>query len=348
MHLPAFILAFMATLVLIPLVRALAFRIGLVDKPDERKHHEGAVPPVGGLVMFPVLIIAVILSGGSIAEYGYLFIALIILLAMGAIDDFFALPARAKFAVQVFVAFFVVLFAGARVYTLGDIFSLGETELGWLSIPFSVAAVALLVNSINLIDGLDGLAAGQGFAALSWLIVAAMVAGNMALMPIMMPLAGVLLAFLFYNMRAPWRKKASVFLGDAGSMGLGLVLAWLCIVLTQKPYDTLEPISIAWLLAFPIMDACGQFYRRVREGRHPFSPDRGHFHHHFIHAGISAGRSTALILLFAFVMGGAGYLLVLAGLPQIVVTILWTGLLLAHMRMAAGGDYPKLLSRLRG
>jgi UDP-N-acetylmuramyl pentapeptide phosphotransferase/UDP-N-acetylglucosamine-1-phosphate transferase len=91
------------------------------------------------------------------------------------------------------------------------------------------------------------------------------------------------------------------------------VLAWFCIVLTQHAEPILVPISVAWIVALPVIDACGQFYRRVREGRHPFSADRGHFHHHFIHAGVPVGRSTAMILLLGFVLGGIGYFGIIGG-----------------------------------
>jgi UDP-GlcNAc:undecaprenyl-phosphate GlcNAc-1-phosphate transferase len=126
--------------------------------------------------------------------------------------------------VQISAAALVVILGGARIYTLGDMFGFGEVGLGWMSIPFSIAAVALLVNSINLMDGLDGLAAGKSFVVLGWLVLACLMAHDaQAAMP-MMPLLGALAAFLFYNMRHPMRDKASVFLGDAGS--LGLVWCW--------------------------------------------------------------------------------------------------------------------------
>src|SRR5690606_15367016 len=104
------------------------------------------------------------------------------------------------------------------------------------------------------------------------------------------PFMGALAGFLVYNLRTPLRKQAAVFMGDAGSMALGLVVAWFAMSLAQEPHVVFAPISVAWILALPIIDICAQFNRRVREGRHPFSPDRGHFHHHFRHAGISSGQ----------------------------------------------------------
>ncbi len=330
---------FLIVLALIPAARVLAMKIGLVDEPGGRKQHDDAVPPIGGLIILPVFMLSVIVLGGDLSAYGYLFIALIMILVTGAIDDFVPLHAWFKFAVQLSAAALVVILGGARIYTLGDMFGFGEVGLAWMSIPFSIAAVALLVNSINLMDGLDGLAAGKSFVVLGWLVLACLMAHDaQAAMP-MMPLLGALAAFLFYNMRHPLRDKASVFLGDAGSLGLGLVLAWFCIVLTQHSEPILVPISVAWIVALPVIDACGQFYRRVREGRHPFSADRGHFHHHFIHAGVPVGRSTVMILLLGFVLGGIGYFGIIAGAPQIFMTGGWVILLVVHMAMSERSEY---------
>ena len=116
-------------------------------------------------------------------------------------------------------------------------------------------------------------------------------------------------------------------------------MAWFCIVLTQHSEPILVPISVAWIVALPVIDACGQFYRRVREGRHPFSADRGHFHHHFIHAGVPVGRSTAMILLLGFVLGGIGYFGIIAGAPQILMTGGWVILLVVHMAMSERAEY---------
>ena len=341
--------AFLITLVLIPLAKSLALRIDLVDKPGGRKQHEDEVPPVGGLIILPVfMVLAVFLSGADLGNYGVFFIALILLLVIGAIDDHASLSAWIKFPMQIFIAFLVVMAGGARVYTLSNMFGFGELGLGFMSVPFSMAAIVLLINAVNLMDGLDGLAAGKSFVALGWLMVACIVGKQPEFVLAMAPLMGALAGFLVYNMRHPFRSRASVFLGDAGSMGLGLTLGWFCIVLTQNPHHVLEPISIAWILALPIIDTCAQFYRRVKEGRHPFSPDRGHFHHHLIHAGIPVAYSTALILMLGFVLGGIGYIGILLGIPQYVLTLAWIALLFAHMGLSLKREvYIHLFSHLR-
>lgn len=325
------LIAFFAVLILIPALRTPARLLGLVDRPGGRKQHQTLVPLTGGLIIFSVYMIVMIASGIDLRFYWPLFVGLIMLMAMGVIDDRYPMNPWLKFGVQIAVAFLVVLVGHVRLYHLGNLFNLGNFSLGFMSIPFSVAAVTLLINAMNLMDGLDGLAGGKSLVVFSWLILACILTGEIAPVYTMAPLVGALAGFLFHNMRSPWRKQASVFLGDAGSMSLGLIIAWFSIALVQDPAPPVVPISVAWILALPIIDACGQFYRRVKEGRHPFSPDRGHFHHHFIHAGVPVGASTMLILLLGFVLGGIGYVGVMMGIPPVILTLSWIILLLSHM-----------------
>jgi UDP-GlcNAc:undecaprenyl-phosphate GlcNAc-1-phosphate transferase len=327
-------LAFILVLAIIPLARKIAIHIGLTDKPGGRKQHEDEVPLIGGLIIFPVFIGLGLLSGFSLSAYWPLIAALGLLLITGAIDDKFHLGAWLRFGVQIFAASLVVLAGGAQLEHLGNLFGFGHFELGFMAAPFSIIALTLLINAVNLMDGLDGLAAGKSAVMIFWLMLACGVAGNAENFLALSILLGAVMGFLFYNMRHPFRKKASVFLGDAGSLCLGLAIGWYCIHLAQDPDPAVVPITIAWIIALPIIDACGQFYRRVKEGRHPFDPDRGHFHYHFIHAGLSVSQSTWLILLWVFVLGGIGYLGVYFGVPEPVLTIFWIGLLFSHMAMS--------------
>ncbi|MFN3701023.1 MAG: glycosyltransferase family 4 protein [Alphaproteobacteria bacterium] len=331
-------LGFILVAALIPVARALAFRCGMTDKPGGRKHHEDETPLVGGLVIFPVFMAVGVLAGFSIASYWPLYLGIAILLLTGALDDRYDIGAWARFFVQIAVASLVVVFGDARLDHLGDLFGFGQFNLGFMAIPFSIVAVTLFVNAVNLMDGLDGLAAGKGLIALLWLMAACTLTGAWGAFAEIGILAACLCGFLLYNMRHPFRDRAAIFLGDAGSLALGLVLAWYCIGLARDPDPAVVPITIAWIIGLPVMDACGQFYRRVKEGRHPFSPDRGHFHHHFIHAGIPVKYATPLILGWAFVMGGVGVLGIALGLPQVILSLVWTAMLFAHIALSNKPD----------
>jgi len=323
------IVAFLAVAILIPVFRRFAPALRLLDSPSARKQHEGAVPLIGGLVVLPIFILVSLLVGFSLGQYWTLYLGVIILLITGAVDDALHVRPSVKFVLQMLVAGLVVVIGGAQISTLGNLFGLGDFDLGFMAIPFSFAAVMLLINAVNLMDGLDGLAGSSVLVMLGFLTLGSEhVILNLTLMA---SIAG----FLVYNIRHPWRQKASVFLGDAGSLALGLCLAWFAIEAGKGGNAAaLHPMSVAWILALPIMDTCAQFYRRVREGRHPFSPDRGHFHHHFIEAGFRDGRAVAMILLVVAAVSTFGVFAPILGVPLYVLTGLWIVMILLHMAVS--------------
>ncbi|MCA9809377.1 MAG: hypothetical protein KC473_03495 [Candidatus Dadabacteria bacterium] len=330
-----FIVAFLIVAAIIPILRRLAFTTGFVDMPEGRKRHDNAVPPVGGLAIFPVFM-ALLYYSGMLPVSPWVYVGLTVLLVVGVLDDVRALPASFKFIVQIVVAFLIVVPGGIRVNDLGDLLGFGPIWLSWVSIPFTIIAVVLVVNAINLIDGLDGLAGGFGFIITFWLAVCCYLSGQLDRFIAVLILAGALLGFLVYNMRHPFRQRATAFLGNSGSQCLGLVLAWLLIEFSQmgRGGAVIQPITVAWLLALPIYDTCGQFARRVSLGRHPFDPDRHHFHHHFLYAGLTDAQATTAILLVVFVTGLIGVGGMLLGVPEGVLTYLWIVFLLLHIYMS--------------
>lgn len=344
-----YLLAFGTVALLLPLLRWFAVKADFVDRPGGRKKHEDVVPPIGGLVIFPVFMAIGALCGVDWSVYGYFFLALILLLAVGALDDWKGVSARIKFGVQFVAAFLIVVPGDAHIVMMGDLFGLGRFGLSFMVIPFSVIATVLLINAINLMDGLDGLAGGKGFIVLFWLAMACILKSAAPVqLALIVALMGALSGFLFYNLRYPGHRKASVFLGDSGSMALGLSLAWFSINLAEGVDPVIRPIAVAWLLALPIYDICGQFARRVSQGRHPFDADHDHFHHHFIYAGFPVGQATAILVGITFVTGligiGGGWL----GLPEAVLTYPWIALLLAHIYMSMRPHrFRRLVARLR-
>lgn len=331
-----------------PAIR-LAAKLGFVDAPGGRKVHDRAVPPIGGLLMIPVFAAVFVLSGFAAGGHWPLLQALALLLAVGAADDHRPVQPWIKFAAQVIAACVVVIPGGAQIETLGNLFGFGGIWLSFFSIPFSIVAMVLFINGMNLIDGVDGLAGGIGLLAFLWFILACVLKGDAALLPGLMIFAAALAGFLVHNMRTPLRRRASVFLGDSGSLCLGVLMGWYAIKIAEFPGPTMPPISVAWIIGLPVYDECAQFYRRVKEGKHPFSADRGHLHHHFLDAGFTPGQTAAAILLIVAAMGAFGYLGSLAGIPQYVLAYLWIALLLGHMAMSyRPGRYVRLLTRLRG
>lgn len=322
----------------VPYARRFALKHGFVDQPGGRKTHEGAIPPIGGLVIFSVFILVSLISGKDFIANWPLYLGLFLLLGTGYVDDRYYVPASLKFFIHFTAAFLAVVPGDVQLTSLGNMFGAGDLELGWFAPYFSVACIVYLINALNMMDGLDGLAAGKSLVILLWLMMASGFGGQIyALLP-MLILSAALLGFLFYNMRHPWRRKACVFMGDAGSMSLGFSLACFCIGLSQGEQAVLEPISIAWILALPIIDAFGLFAMRIKEGRHPFSADRRHFHHHFLNAGFSDGKAVSIILSIGAVFGGIGYFMPLLGVPLYVLTWSWIVLWLCYASLAMKPD----------
>jgi len=319
-----------ATIALVPPARTLAIKLGYVDQPGGRKIHNAPIPPIGGFVIFSLFLIIHALLFQFTPQITSLYAALILLLITGLIDDKKPVRASIKFLIHFAAAAIIVLGGGAELANMGNLIGLGEWNLGWFAPFFSIACIVYLINAINMMDGIDGLAGGKSLVVLVWLILAATLHGQHETVLHIGLLAATLSGFLFYNMRHPLRDKACIFLGDTGSMALGLIIGWFCIHLAQGDNALLKPISIAWIIALPIIDAFGLFAMRIYEGRHPFSPDLRHFHHHFIHAGFPVGQSTFMILSLASALGAIGFCATLFNWPEPLMTVIWICLWIGH------------------
>ncbi len=313
-------LALPVTAALIVFFRRHALQLGVVDEPGGRKRHHGTVPLVGGLAMFGglVAVAAVAWASGSFQPRHAFFLAAVsLLVATGYADDRFDLRPRVRFLLQAIAASIMVWGADIRLDNFGDLFGFGDVTTGALAGPITVFAVLGVINAMNMIDGVDGLAGGVALIAL--LIFAAFVAATGQLhTTLLLPLIGGVAGFMLFNLRTPWRSRASVFMGDAGSVLLGFSLAWYSVNLAQVR-DVFTPITAIWILAVPLMDTTALMIRRVIKGRSPFSADREHLHHILQRAGFTPEQTVwtvyALTVLLAAV-GVAGFAL---GVPEYVM-----------------------------
>jgi UDP-GlcNAc:undecaprenyl-phosphate GlcNAc-1-phosphate transferase len=329
-------------------------RAGFVDRPEGRKKHERNVPPIGGLVIFPVFmavsLVYLLINDLPLYRYLVLFSALTLILITGAIDDKHLMPAKIKLAIQFVAALIIVLFGSAQFWSLGNLFGFGDIALGFMLVPFCVFCTVLLINAINLMDGIDGLSGGNGFVIFFWLCVCAIYSGLWEYLGFMAIFMGSVAGFLRYNLRNPFsdrlgRRKATVFLGDSGSMAMGLLMAWCALRMGKVAPPEIYPITIAWILSLPIMDACAQFIRRIAHKKHPFSADNEHFHHHFVESGISVANSTAIIVFISFILGFFGYIGSRFGVSEPIMSYLWVFLLIFHVYMSMKPErYRKIIA----
>ncbi|MDH5548095.1 MAG: undecaprenyl-phosphate alpha-N-acetylglucosaminyl 1-phosphate transferase [Gammaproteobacteria bacterium] len=304
-NLASYIVAFTTTCLFIWALQPVAEHIGLVDKPGGRKKHKGAVPLIGGIAMYIGLLTGLSIVDFPFAEIKGLIIAGGLLLAIGTIDDFVDLRPAMRFLAQITAALMIVFIDGVVLVDLGNLFGNSTFDLGPLSVIFSVIAIVGVINAVNMSDGMDGLAGGLAFVTLTVVGVAALV-GSSPLLNVIPLFLAVLFGFLMFNMRSPWRKRAQIFMGNGGSMLLGLILVWFLVSAAQGEDRVISPVTALWLVALPLLDTVCIMLRRIIKGRSPFAPDREHFHHILLVAGYSPQASVWFMISIAMILAFVG------------------------------------------
>ncbi len=351
MHIEMFIVAALVSACLTPLARRLAFRLNLVSTPGGRHVHSQAIPRLGGLSIFIAVAssMVVLVASGKLstvldAPTAWKLLGLSIgasmMFAMGLADDMKGIRARYKLLVQIIAA--TTAFAFGFKIDLISVPFLGDFSMGAFAFPVTLFWVVGIVNAVNLIDGLDGLAAGVVFVAALTNFVVAMVMGTPLVAVLMPPLAGAVLGFLFYNFN-----PARIFMGDAGSYFLGFVLA-LCSISgpLQKASAAVSIVVPIVALGVPIVDTMLAVLRRVLEKRSIFSPDRGHIHHRLIDMGITHRRAVLIIYGVSVAMSVGAIGIALGRSWQAGVAILAvSAVLIGLIRFIGYFEYLKTVAR---
>jgi UDP-GlcNAc:undecaprenyl-phosphate GlcNAc-1-phosphate transferase len=308
-------LVFAISLLLVHVLARMAKHAGLVDYPGRRKRHRGEIPLIGGPAIFAGLSFGVLLTVDTLDPYRPLFGALAVLLLAGVLDDLRDLTPRQKFLAQLVAGVCMVFWASRAVLSLGDLLGIGNISTDFWAIPFTLIALLGLINAINMADGADGLAGGLALIAFVFLAISAVLLGRPVSAQILFTIIAVLLAFLSMNMRFPWQKHAKIFLGDSGSMMLGMLLTWFSIEVARGRL-AIPPIVAVWFLAVPLIDMGVVILRRVVRGHSPFRARRDHFHHMLIAVGLSPGTAVQVVLLISLILAASGFVAWRAGVPQ--------------------------------
>jgi len=341
---------FLATAALIFVLKPVAVRLGLVDHPiSARKTHADPTPLVGGAA----ITLAGLLAGAVLLritpDLTALAAASLLLLVVGELDDRYDINWRIRIIAQA-AAGLVLYVGGVRVEWIGNALGFAGHTLGVLSLPFTVLATVGITNAINWADGVDGLAGSLSLAALCMLVAAAVYAGNAQLATALILMAGCVMGFLAFNLRTPWRPKATVFLG-CGAEILGLWIAWASFRLTQTPGHPVTPVLAPFLIAPPVIDCLVLIVRRLRARRSPFSADRDHMHHRLIDLGMSSTAIVALLVTITLAVGFTAALGRLAHVPEPVFPVVYLSATCAYffitrqaMRSAARSEAPRPLT----
>ena len=294
--------------------------IGLVDQPNERKIHQGAIPLVGGISIFSALSFVVLTSDilfATVVRYLPSILATLLILTMAVYDDRFDLSAKLRLVIQLIAAFLVAK-SGVRIESMHGLF-------GWYEIPLNfqyMITVFVLVgstNAFNLIDGVDGLAGSLGLISSLFLATLSWVLGQEGLVLLCLGLASAIAVFLKYNFF-----PAKIFMGDAGSMTLGFLLTVISIILLQVSlstvFSTTTFVIICCVLMVPVVDALRVFMKRYASGISPLKADKSHLHHIVLSRGNNSKQvvySIAGLQLTLIVFG-----IVLTSLTNITVVML--------------------------
>jgi UDP-GlcNAc:undecaprenyl-phosphate GlcNAc-1-phosphate transferase len=297
-------LSFLITFFAIPVIIQVAKDKKLFDEPDERKIHKAVIPTLGGLGIFAGFIIATLLGAPQTnpSELQYFAAAAIVIFFLGIKDDILILSASKKFAGQLIAAGILIKFGGVHINNMHGLLGVYEIP-NVASIVLSLFTIIVITNSFNLIDGVDGLAGSLGL--LTTLIFGAyfFYIGQLTYAVMAFALAGSLISFLIYNF-----PPAKIFMGDTGSLLLGLVNSILVIKfinLAETPTVAM-PIASAPAIGFailmiPLFDTLRVFGLRILDRRSPFSPDRTHIHHFLLDLGLSH-RNTTLVCVAANIL----------------------------------------------
>ncbi len=333
--------------ILIPQILMVSYRRKLFDMPDERKIHRGTVPRLGGIAFTPVILFSVslllgmsILMGNTDMEnmmrinaqaISFGLCALLLMYLTGMSDDLIGVRYRAKFVVQIFCA---VLLIGAGMYVndFHGIIGLGHIS-PWFGIPLTILIVVYVVNAINLIDGIDGLASGLSSAAFIIYGTAFLMIGKPIFAMLSFACLGVLIQFFYYNVFGSAERKKKIFMGDTGSLTIGLLLAFLGLALLQWSPDKFptfrtNPMILAVSpLIIPCFDVVRVFHHRVRRHGNPFLPDKTHIHHKMLAIGLNQRLAMVLIVVASITFSIANILLsryIEVNLLLILDILLWT------------------------
>jgi len=315
MNLLPFLATFISSLVLLWGLPPVAHQIGLLDYPDRRKHHQTAVPMIGGVAIALAVSVGILVQTSGISTHRSFLLGVLVISVVGIVDDLMDLPYRIKLSFQILVAALIVLLGGQAVTHIGHIFfSNTGYGLGPFSQIFSIIAIVGLMNAYNMIDGHDGLAGGCAVISLLSVCLLLSLLPKTSAPALLILFLTACAVFLFFNLESVVGPRRQVFLGDAGSLMLGLTVAYFLIKYSGLPASKKIPVTVApWLVGLPLLDMVAVMTRRLVNRRSLFRADRIHFHHIMMDCGVSKGRVLLLGLVFQALLSGIGILGFLRG-----------------------------------
>ncbi len=298
----SFVTAFTLTYFAIPSIIHLARAKNLMDEPGERRSHTVSTPSLGGIGIFAGSIFSIVLwtPFQDFGDLQYILCSFIIIFLIGAKDDISPMAANKKLIAQIIAASILVLKSNIMLSGLYGLFGVDQDLPYWIMVLVSIFTILVIMNAFNLIDGINGLAGSVGVLIIGTLGCWFFLVDKLEFATLSFATTGAVMAFLRYNF-----SPARIFMGDTGSLLIGLISAILVIEFIdlnysmdpQHPYrfDAIPAVAIG-IMIIPLFDTLRVFVTRMIRGRSPFSPDRSHIHHLLIDFGYSHMKATSILV----------------------------------------------------
>ena len=289
---------FLTSLAGMVILMIFAKNVGLIDIPNERSVHKKPIPRGAGVAfVLAVLIPLLLFDLEHFKTYYYIYAAIGLVFIAGVWDDLKDISPKVKF-IFIFFSSIILYINDVAIYALGTYFGYELILPGWLVFPFTFFAIAGYTNALNLMDGLDGLAASISIVILVTFLAIGLVHGDAFIISLSACFIVTLLAFLLFN----WN-PAKVFMGDSGSLSLGMVIAILAIQSTQY----ITPISILFIVALPVLDTFIVMIRRMQRHISPFHADKNHMHHFLFNVKGDIRYTVIILAMMQMIFSIIGY-----------------------------------------
>jgi UDP-GlcNAc:undecaprenyl-phosphate GlcNAc-1-phosphate transferase len=316
-------LIFLFSLAFIFFARKAAKKVGLVDRPNYRKRHQGLIPLVGGISVYAGICFTFAITNYYLPHATLYLICAGVLVLVGALDDRFDISVKIRAVVQAAIAIVMMVVGKLYLLSLGYIIGPMELVVGPFGYVLTLFAVWAAINAFNMVDGIDGLLGGLSCVTFGAMGIILFFDGQHSLAMWCFAIIAATLPYILLNLGV-FGKRYKVFMGDAGSTLIGFTIIWILLETTQGTTHPITPVTALWLIAIPLMDMVAIMYRRLRKGMSPFSADRQHIHHLIMRAGFTSRQAFVLITLAAALLAGVGVLgEYLAFIPEWVMLLLF-------------------------
>lgn len=324
--------SFFTAFAIVRILKPIAFWANLVDKPGGRKKHDGLIPLVGGIAIYLSVFVSTVLFLEQPIFIRLFLMAGGLLVFLGMVDDRYDLSPRSRIVGQILICSLFVYGLDVRIESFGDLLGLGELDAGILSYPLTVLSLMGAMNAFNFLDGMDGLVGSVAMVSFVGLVALFGANGDVNFQLLSMSFVGATGAFLVFNIwgKPQRRNFKKVFMGDAGSMFLGLSLGVLLIKGSQGEEAAFSPVTSLWLVLLPMTDMFTIMYRRIKRGRSPMAPDRTHIHHMLLRAGFKKHQTLHVMVLIQLAFVSLGIFIMERGYPELTSFVLAVAFVLLY------------------